>query len=133
LLNSLHAFTAHRFSESQRTNLQDRSKYFVPSSISEDTFSRHCNYTKYLLLKRYTAVFHNLLHILCRALCTLPTQSYESFLMLHKNATNFSRKNDSSRTSLYLSVPVSLLQHKWIRDFERLRIVKPSVCPVIER
>jgi hypothetical protein len=29
----------------------------------------------------------------------------------------FSRKNDCSRASLYLGVPVSLLQHKYIRDF----------------
>jgi hypothetical protein len=38
LLNSLHEFTAHIFSESQKKNLQDRIKYFVPSGISDDTF-----------------------------------------------------------------------------------------------
>jgi len=50
-----------------------------------------------------------------------------------KRNQSFSRKNDRSRASLYLGVPVSLLQHKCIRDFEWLWIVIPSVCPVSER
>jgi len=42
----------------------------------------------------------------------------------------FSPNKDRSRSSSYLRVPVSLHQHKCIRDFEWLWIVKPSVWTV---
>ena len=133
MLNSLHAFTAHRFSEPQGTNYRTEA-----NTLCIQAFIRYFFQTLRLPQIAFSKKIHR--SILWSSSYIIPRTMHAAnplirviFNASQKRNQSFSRKNDRSRASLYLGVPVSLLQHKCIRDFKWLWIVKPSVCHVSER
>jgi hypothetical protein len=125
----MHAFTAHRFSESQRKNLRTE-VHWIHCAF------RHLWRYFFQSLRLHQIVFSKRIH-----LCIVWFSSYITPPTMHaanpiirvifnaskeRNQT-FSRKNDRSRRPLYLRVPVSLLQYKCILDYKWLRINWASV------